>query len=280
MSSGKSDELQARNYFQGEIGKSPLVNKLGLTNQSELDKIEAYCVEQTLKNGLSDKAKELSPNGLKQMHKEFFGEIYSWAGIYRDYTTGRGFPFCIPERIEKELDKIYHKLQEKLTDNINKQDFVKTSAWFIGELNTIHPFIDGNGRTQRATLDLIAEKSGFDINLDLLNKSDWYKSAEECHIYAKYDGFENIISSLIITEKTTQELIHELSPKLLKENFPELSQKDIDSIQHYKDQVMIRTSDKEEQNIALKRLTEILPNIEKGEISLPNVPKYKDIDLN
>ncbi|MDO5652402.1 MAG: Fic family protein [Moraxella sp.] len=197
MGSGKSDELQARRYFQGDIGESPLVNKLGITNQNELDKVEAYCVEQALQNGLSNKAKELSANGLKQMHQEFFGAIYEWAGSYRTYTTGRGYPFCRPEFIEKELGKLYQKLNDKLATNTSTQDFIKTSAWFIGELNTIHPFIDGNGRTQRQILSLIAEKSGVKININLLNRDDWYQAAKECHIYATYDGFEKIISSLV-----------------------------------------------------------------------------------
>lgn len=111
MGSSKSDEIRAKKYFLGEIGNSPLVNKLDIDNQQELDEAEAYFVENALANGLSEKAKELSPNGLKQMHKELFGE-----------------------------------------------------------LNTIHPFIDGNGRTQRKTLDLIAEKAGFSLNTSLLDK--------------------------------------------------------------------------------------------------------------
>ena len=104
MGSSKSDEIRAKKYFLGEIGNSPLVNKLDIDNQQELDEAEAYFVENALANGLSEKAKE-------QMHKELFGE-----------------------------------------------------------LNTIHPFIDGNGRTQRKTLDLIAEKAGFSLNTSLLDK--------------------------------------------------------------------------------------------------------------
>lgn len=223
MGSSKSDEIRAKKYFLGEIGNSPLVNKLDIDNQQELDEAEAYFVENALANGLSEKAKELSPNGLKQMHKELFGELYTWAGSFRDYTTGRGYPFCRPEFIEKEITKVYVQLNKKVHFDMNKEDFIKTSAWFIGELNTIHPFIDGNGRTQRKTLDLIAEKAGFSLNTNLLDKGRWYKSAEECHIYAKYDGFENIISSLITQDTILNKPQEELSIEQIKKDYPTIS---------------------------------------------------------
>lgn len=197
MGSGKSDEITAQKYFQGKIGHSPLINKLGIHNQGELEEVEAYFVENALANGLSDTAKTLSPSGLQQMHLELFGDIYEWAGNYRDYTSGRGFPFCRPEFIDKELQKIYQKLNNEIAKPIRQDEFIKLSAWFIGELNTIHPFIDGNGRTQRKTLDLIAEKMGFHLTIEKLDKNLWYKSAEQCHLYADYSGFEQIITSLI-----------------------------------------------------------------------------------
>ncbi len=198
MGSSKSDEARAKAYFQGKVGESPLVNKLNITNQADLEKVEAYYVEHALLNGLSDKANELSPDGLKQMHKEMFGEIYDWAGEYRDYMTGRGLPFCKPDFIELNLNKIYKELNRELVENMDKFAFVKNSAKFIGELNAIHPFVDGNGRTQRVTLMLISEKVNIKLNLDGLNQKDWYAGAEQAHALAKYTIFESIISSAIL----------------------------------------------------------------------------------
>lgn len=80
MSSSNSNTIKAQAYFQGEIGRSPLVNKLGITAQQELEAVEAFYVEHAIVNGLSKKAQSLSPAGLCQMHYEMFGEIYEWAG--------------------------------------------------------------------------------------------------------------------------------------------------------------------------------------------------------
>lgn len=201
MGSSQSDELIAQRYFQGEIGNSPLINKLAISSQDKLDMAEAYFIEKVLARGLSSQAKILSPIGLKQMHKELFFEIYDWAGCFRDYTTGRGFPFCRPEFIDKLVEKLYLDLNQKLTPHLNKADFIKISAHFIGELNSIHPFIDGNGRTQRQTLSLIAEKAGFNINIQSINREEWYKSAEQCHMSYDFSGFEHIIEQLTLEIK-------------------------------------------------------------------------------
>lgn len=75
MSSSYSEEGVAKKYFQGEIGNSPLVNKLGIKNQHDLDIAELYYVEISKTRGLSEKSKTLSCSGIKSMHKEFFGDI-------------------------------------------------------------------------------------------------------------------------------------------------------------------------------------------------------------
>lgn len=198
MGSSNSDERIAQRYFYGEVGKSALVNKFGIQDQQELDKVEKYYTELAMMRGFSDKARHLSPNGLKQMHQEFFGHIYDWAGQFRPYTTGRGLPFCRPEFIESELTKLYHNLHRDLYLGIDKENFVKIVAKFLGNLNAIHPFIDGNGRTQRQTLLLICHQFHFTIQInDYLSQKYWYQSAEQSHYYGDDTGFEEILRNII-----------------------------------------------------------------------------------
>lgn len=200
MSSSRSEEATAKKFFQGEIGKSPLVNKLGLTEQKDLDIAESYYVERAKSNGLSDKSEELSLAGLKSMHKEFFGKIYEWAGQFRTYQTGRNLPFCTPERIEKELGKYYQELNTSLfshSKSVEFDNFIKSTAKFMGDLNAVYPFIDGNGRTQRETLEIIAKKSGFKLSLEHLNKEQWYQAAENA-MYGDNRAFEKIIKDSVM----------------------------------------------------------------------------------
>ena len=106
MGSANSDEMVAKKYFQGEVGKSPLVNKLGISKQSQLDEAEKYFVEFAIAiRGLSPTAKTLSPQGLQAMHKELFGELYDWAGQFRDYTTGGACLFVVLNLLQKNWIK-------------------------------------------------------------------------------------------------------------------------------------------------------------------------------
>lgn len=204
MASSKSDEKRAAAYFQDN---GALKNKFGITNQKILEKAEAISAEVALSKGLSATALDISVNGLKQMHKELFGSVYDWAGEFRDYTTGRGAPFCVPQFIEPSLNKIYKKVNQEIQPNMEKETFVKSAAEFIGELNSIHPFIDGNGRTQRQSLDRLAIKAGYTINSEKLNRKEWYEAAKECHLTASYKGFEKIISNTTEQKMKNEKII-------------------------------------------------------------------------
>lgn len=206
MASSKGDEQRAAKYFQnGKINSPLLVNKQGLTTFEGIQAAEAAAVEYSQIQGLSEAAHELTPDGLKAMHKEMFEPVYEWAGTFRDYTTGRGeAPFCRPDYIDKSLGKIYDKLNDELSPGMPPEEFAKTSAEFIGELNSVHPFVDGNGRTQRATLGVIAESVGYEIDTNSLDRGQWYTAAQESHSYAVYDQFETLIKDAIEEQQEKQ----------------------------------------------------------------------------
>ncbi|MBS9783427.1 MAG: Fic family protein, partial [Pasteurella sp.] len=145
--------------------------------------------------------KDISVRGLKQQHHELFGNIYDWAGNFRDYTTGRGLPFCRPEFIENELNKIYTKVNNSIRFGVSEDIFISAAAEFIGDLNAIHPFIEGNGRTQRLSLSFLAKKANYIISPNKLDKDSWYKAAEISHIHADYSIFQNIIKNSLSTNK-------------------------------------------------------------------------------
>src|SRR3546814_7317455 len=84
-------------------------------------------------------------------------QAYDWAGEYRNVRTSKGGnTFCLPEFIESEMAKLFHALSEKnYLKGLTPADFVKQAAWFLSELNAIHPFREGNGRVQLAFLDIL-----------------------------------------------------------------------------------------------------------------------------
>jgi cell filamentation protein len=68
-----------------------------------------------------------------------------------------------------EMTKLFASLAAQ--DNfasLSKSEFARRSAHFLAELNAIHPFREGNGRTQLSFFGIIAEQAGHPLDFDKL----------------------------------------------------------------------------------------------------------------
>jgi cell filamentation protein len=89
---------------------------------------------------------------LRKIHAYIFQDMYEWAGKPRQagFLSKDGTIFCRDEHIDSQAVDLFGKLQaEKFLRGLNKQKFVERLAYFMGEVNALHPFREGNGRTCR-----------------------------------------------------------------------------------------------------------------------------------
>src|SRR5215213_4920907 len=141
-------------------GTTVLINKLNLRKQDELSAFELEISTQ--------RATEPLPFGLYSqthylaIHKHLFQDVYEWAGKIRTVRISKkGAPFCFPENIDKEMKSLFSELAEqKHFRGLTSEDFAKKAAHFLAELNAIHPFREGNGRTQLTFLVMLADRAG------------------------------------------------------------------------------------------------------------------------
>jgi cell filamentation protein len=106
----------------------------------------------------------------KAIHHHLFQDVYSWAGKLRTIRLAKAdSTFCYPEYIDGEMKRIFLwlKKQNFLRDR-SAQTFFAGAAHFLSELNAIHPFREGNGRTQLIFFTLLAENAGHSVDLDKL----------------------------------------------------------------------------------------------------------------
>lgn len=143
-------------------GSTTLKNKLGLRDPAQL---EAFELEMT-----TLRAREPLPRGkfdaghYRRVHRHLFQDVYSWAGKYRTVRTAKGGnPFCYPECIGGEMTKLFATLPEALGAD-GPERFIAEAARFLGELNAIHPFREGNGRSQLAFMDMLGNDAGFPLD--------------------------------------------------------------------------------------------------------------------
>ncbi len=105
---------------------------------------------------------QLSVTHYKRLHYHLFQDVYSWAGKFRTVRISKkDSMFCYPENISGEMNILFDKLrQEKHLKSLELKIFAHKAAHFLAELNAIHPFREGNGRTQLAFLTILASQAG------------------------------------------------------------------------------------------------------------------------
>lgn len=153
-------------------GTNVLKNKLGLKDPAELAAFEAEITNQ--------RALEPLPEGnfdyahYRSIHRHLFQDVYDWAGERREIRIGKdGNWFCFPEHVDGQMNKILSQLaKDKHLTGLDASAFAKKAAHYLAELNAIHPFREGNGRTQLSFLILLAEHAGHPLKLEKLDPAE------------------------------------------------------------------------------------------------------------
>ena len=149
-------------------GSEVLRNRAGLVDQARLDAFEAAATMQRADEALP--SGRLSVSHYRAVHRHLFQDVYPWAGAFRSVRLSKeASAFCYPEHIEREMRELFialrarHFLRGRSTD-----EFALAAAEFLATLNAIHPFREGNGRTQTLFLALLSDRAGHPFDLEHL----------------------------------------------------------------------------------------------------------------
>jgi cell filamentation protein len=153
-----------------------LKNKLGLRDQAELSAFEALSIAVRAEEPLP--AGRFSSTHYCAVHRHLFQDVYGWAGRYRTVRmTKDRSPFCFPENIAAEMKGLFARLQDaELLRGRDAAAFVDGTAGFLAYLNAIHPFREGNGRTQLTFAALLAAEAGHPLDLSRLKPASFLRA--------------------------------------------------------------------------------------------------------
>jgi cell filamentation protein len=174
-------------------GTTVLKNKLDLQDAEELQSFEAEVSDS--------RADEEGPAGnldfehFKAIHRHLFQDVYDWAGVPRTVRMSKdGSMFCFPENIDSEAKKLFEQLKKDgYLQNLSAEDFAKKSAHFLSELNAIHAFREGNGRTQLSFFLLFAEQAGHPIGLEKFDPDAFLEA-----MISSFNGDEEPLAAIIL----------------------------------------------------------------------------------
>ncbi|HEM8293742.1 Fic/DOC family protein [Providencia vermicola] len=156
-------------------GTDVLINLLNIQDINLLEEAEvAFTMERYLsyQSNLSTLT-QFDFSHLKFLHFYLFQDLYAWAGKVRDIDISKGNTrFCTFSRIEPEAKKLFDTIP-KLEDHLNVADLIKDLAHLFCELNLLHPFREGNGRTLRFFFEEMLFVLGYDIKWPAISQQDW-----------------------------------------------------------------------------------------------------------
>lgn len=173
-------------------GTTVLKNKLDLTDGDELDAFEAEASDVRADQELP--AGDLDFTHFKAIHGHLFQDVYEWAGKIRTVRISKGGnPFCFPENIEGQANKLFAQLKkDKFLSGLEPELFAQRAAHFLSELNVIHAFREGNGRTQLSFFLLLADHAGHPLDVQDLDPNAVLNA-----MIAAFDGDEGPLAAVI-----------------------------------------------------------------------------------
>jgi cell filamentation protein len=178
-------------------GTSVLKNRLELQDPGLLEAFEveifALRSQEPLPTG------EFDPAHYRKVHHHLFQDVYEWAGQYRTVGTSKGGnAFCYPEHIPQQMENLFQTIRGGAAFfGKSNQEFAREAARFLGELNAIHPFREGNGRSQLAFMGLIASAAGHPLKFERLDKSTFLPAMIESY-FRKYRALNGELEKLLI----------------------------------------------------------------------------------
>jgi Fic family protein/DNA-binding XRE family transcriptional regulator len=147
---------------------------------------------------LIHKDSDFSERDLLQLHALILKGIDSkYAGNYRDVQVMINGSKHLPPQpfiVKKQMEDLFFWYEA----HKNQLHSVVLAAELSERLVTIHPFIDGNGRTSRLIMNLILLKNGYviaNIKGDAENRLKYYQALETAQVDGKKEDFHFFVAN-------------------------------------------------------------------------------------
>jgi cell filamentation protein len=157
-------------------GTDILKNKLGIRDDDALTTAEREITSiKLLMLYNMPIMKTFNFDTLRKIHKIIFEDIFEWAGLTRhgDFLSKGNSIFCRGQYIEENANIIMGNLQkESILCGLNKSIFIERMAYYMGEINALHPFREGNGRTSREFFRQLSLNANYILDFSKIEKEE------------------------------------------------------------------------------------------------------------
>lgn len=133
-------------------------------------------------------------------------DIYEWAGEIRKVDIAKGNMFCNVKFIESQAEDIFGKLKaENYLKDLSESEFSARLAYYFSEINALHPFREGNGRSQREFIRTLALHNGYVINFAKVSREEMQEASERSFL-CDYEMMEKLFLRCIRKKNKMEEI--------------------------------------------------------------------------
>lgn len=161
---GYSIDPMADNCYPGT---AILINKFDIRDEAKLNEVETVLVSARSAEWITAPAANTFDFAhYKAIHRFLFSDLYDWAGQIRAVNISKkGTVFCPAENIERQASLTFRRPKEQnYLRGLPRNEFIEELTDFYCSTNYLHPFREGNGRTQRVFLTQLVRNAGYDLN--------------------------------------------------------------------------------------------------------------------
>lgn len=180
-----------------------LRNLQDITDPDILLFVESVTVTKRLKELYENPIKIKGVESLFFIHKYLFQDIYAWAGKKRTVEISKDGKQFFPTT---HFDNAFGYIDTLITEfkgihRDNKRRLAEKLAEILDNVNYLHPFREGNGRTQREFLRLLANEKGWTLNINPPDNKSVYERYMKGTIESDIPTLTELIFELIDTNK-------------------------------------------------------------------------------
>ncbi|MBB4000118.1 Fic/DOC family protein [Aureimonas pseudogalii] len=149
---------------------------------------------------------------LKAIHHHIFQDVYEWAGQTRNQRpvidgervepigsmSKAGQAFLPGSRIEMGLNAALDPIRNiEALKGSSIETFSANAGEVLGELNYVHPFREGNGRTQEAFIQALGAHVGHEVDFSVITKTRMIEASVETFNDPKAPAMRHLIEDAV-----------------------------------------------------------------------------------
>ena len=186
-------------YLYTDKDSGVLLNKQNIKDYRELVAFESLCVANRSEYLHKNPIKIEFGYDLLKIHKFLFQDVYDWAGEARKVEIAKGGRQFLPLHSFNSAFAYIDKLlsEYKMINDSNKEQIATKLAEILDNVNFLHPFREGNGRTQREFIRLLAKQKGYELDLNPIDNHSVYERYMDDTINGNVDDLTNLIYELL-----------------------------------------------------------------------------------